>query len=324
MTDKTQSDILQTLKQAHQAYADWAAAWLGDASGSQETSQLPNQFQVEQLDVIDRMQKQTKLLQTFVDSIAAQVGMDASDWNTTIEKLFSPADASVSREMEPDSEWQDLRKRWLDAIQSYSPTSWLKNGLEKSPFDISKYSSFLFDSVRSSQHQRLLSDLLNECGVCQKKIVAYQTFCSDVFKDSLLQVGESLGDNPDIICGRELFDTWIDIAENVYSEKTQDDRFEYLVGDLINSIVRVRKQQNLIVEHAAAIYQLVPQSEINEAYAKIKCLQNQIAQLEKQVDDLNRRLQVLEPKRDAKKNIKKKTRKNPMSNSATRKTKMML
>lgn len=199
----------------------------------------------------------------------------------------------------------DLGKKWLDAMQRMLPL----DDVAKNP-----HSQF-------SDHQQVWEKLKQENLTMQARLGEYQKFCGDVIQDSLVRLKSECEENSEPVKGRELFDLWVDLAEEVYAEKTHDEQFEVLVGDLINSMVCVRQQQDKLRDDLVTDCNVSIRKELDDTYATIESMQSQIDTLEKRIDSLHKKLEKVETGKHSKKSSTKKVQVKPARGSSKKKRK---
>jgi len=191
----------------------------------------------------------------------------------------------------------DTGRLWFDAAQRFFPLPQLGNTFE-APLNVftkpDDGNPFLSAFIQSSRQRSLLDGWQRENANYQQELMKYQVFCSEVFQESFQRISKHLENNQERLNERELFDLWIDTAEETYAEKTQDDNFETLIGNLINAIARVRQQYNLINQEVLAIFNLPDRSEISDAHEEVKSMRARISELETRVENLNKRLEIMD------------------------------
>ncbi len=209
------------------------------------------------------------------------------------------------------SEEAEFGKQWIDLLQQFIPLPRLNDGFDTLQDTFAKTfdNPFLSALIQSSQQRRLLEGLHRENANYQRALMKYQAFCSEVFRESMQRVSKRLEQYQEVEDGRKLFDTWIDIAEQTYAEKTQDENFDTLIGDLINAMSQVRHQYNLASEEVLAAFNLPVQGEVGEMHEKLNSMQGNVRQLEAHIESLNQRLEMVETGVVTKKSRARKIRK---------------
>lgn len=69
---------------------------------------------------------------------------------------------------------------------------------------------------------------------------------------------------------RALYDLWVDCAEEIFAKLAHDPAFIELVGESVNSFMRLRKQQSSVLEHLLKQFDLPTRAELNSMHRKLK------------------------------------------------------
>lgn len=62
---------------------------------------------------------------------------------------------------------------------------------------------------------------------------------------------------------RALYDMWVDASEEAYGEFVMSDEYQVVYGDLVNSLMRVRKDMNDLAEQHYQLMNIPTRSEID-------------------------------------------------------------
>ncbi|MGB5745270.1 MAG: class III poly(R)-hydroxyalkanoic acid synthase subunit PhaE [Sedimenticolaceae bacterium] len=93
---------------------------------------------------------------------------------------------------------------------------------------------------------------------------------------------------------RGLYDLWVDASEEAYAEFAMSDEYQVVYGDLVNSLMQVRKDLNELAEHQYELMHIPTRSEIDtmqhrqqENRREARLLRHEIALLREQVEKLS-------------------------------------
>ena len=84
---------------------------------------------------------------------------------------------------------------------------------------------------------------------------------------------------------RELFDLWIDAAEEAYADIALSPEFREVYGALVNAQMRLRAGVQKEVELAGAMFGMPTRTELDSAHRKIAELERQLRRLQRKADD---------------------------------------
>jgi class III poly(R)-hydroxyalkanoic acid synthase PhaE subunit len=94
---------------------------------------------------------------------------------------------------------------------------------------------------------------------------------------------------------RGLYDMWVDGSEEAYAKFAMSDEYQVVYGDLVNALMRVRKDMNELVEHQYELMNIPTRSEVDtmqgrqqENRRENRQLRHEIAQLRAQVERLSK------------------------------------
>ncbi len=93
---------------------------------------------------------------------------------------------------------------------------------------------------------------------------------------------------------RGLYDMWVDGSEEAYADFAMSDEYQVVYGDLVNSLMQVRKDLNELAEHQYQLMNIPTRSEIDtmqhrqqENRREARLLRHEIALLREQVEKLS-------------------------------------
>jgi len=102
---------------------------------------------------------------------------------------------------------------------------------------------------------------------------------------------------------RGLYDMWVDASEEAYAKFAMSDEYQVVYGDLVNALMRVRKDMNELVEHQYELMNIPTRSEIDtmqgrqqENRRETRQLRHEIAQLRAQLEELRKAPAAAAPK----------------------------
>ena len=79
--------------------------------------------------------------------------------------------------------------------------------------------------------------------------------------------------------GRALYDLWVECAEEVFAKLSHDPAFIELLGDSMNSFMRLRKRQSAVLDRLLRQFDLPTRAEINSMHRKLNELAKQVETL---------------------------------------------
>lgn len=94
---------------------------------------------------------------------------------------------------------------------------------------------------------------------------------------------------------RALYDMWVDASEEAYGEFAMSDEYQVVYGDLVNALMRVRKDMNHLAEQQYELMNLPTRTEMDTVQRRqqehrrdTRHLEKEIAELRAQVEKLSR------------------------------------
>lgn len=99
---------------------------------------------------------------------------------------------------------------------------------------------------------------------------------------NLLQkrVDERVRNNQPIATYRDLYDLWVECAEQVYAKVAHSDAYSKLQAQLGNASMRLRARQQKVIEHGLKQFDLPTRSEVNSMHLQLRQLKQKVAMLE--------------------------------------------
>ncbi|MFO7304170.1 MAG: poly(R)-hydroxyalkanoic acid synthase subunit PhaE [Gammaproteobacteria bacterium] len=82
---------------------------------------------------------------------------------------------------------------------------------------------------------------------------------------------------------RELYDLWIECAEDVYAEVARSDEYAQLQGALINAAVQWRAKQQIVLERVLKQFDLPTRAELNSVHRELRALRRRLDRIEQGV-----------------------------------------
>lgn len=79
---------------------------------------------------------------------------------------------------------------------------------------------------------------------------------------------------------RELYDLWVECAEQVFAKVAHSDAYSKLQGELGNATVRLKARQQKVIEYALKQFDLPTRSELNSVHLQMRQMKQKLAALE--------------------------------------------
>jgi class III poly(R)-hydroxyalkanoic acid synthase PhaE subunit len=89
------------------------------------------------------------------------------------------------------------------------------------------------------------------------------------------------GATPETQSFRDLYNLWVRCAEEIYSQLAHSDAFCKLQADLGNATLRLRAQQQKLIEQWLKQFDLPTRAEINSVHLQLKQMRERVTQLER-------------------------------------------
>ncbi|HWK75940.1 MAG TPA: poly(R)-hydroxyalkanoic acid synthase subunit PhaE [Povalibacter sp.] len=94
------------------------------------------------------------------------------------------------------------------------------------------------------------------------------------------QVRQRRERNEPVATYRELYDLWVDCAEQVFAKVAHSDAYSKLQGELGNATIRLKARQQKVIEYALKQFDLPTRSELNSVHLQLRQLKQKVAALE--------------------------------------------
>lgn len=78
---------------------------------------------------------------------------------------------------------------------------------------------------------------------------------------------------------RDLYDLWVECAEQVFAKVAHSDAYGRLQGELGNASMRLRSRHQKVIEYALRQFDLPTRSELNSVHRQVRELKQQLAEL---------------------------------------------
>lgn len=85
---------------------------------------------------------------------------------------------------------------------------------------------------------------------------------------------------------RAIYNLWIDCGEDAYAEQVATPDFPRLQADMVNSLMRMKRHEQYLVEEAMTALNMPTRSEIDTTHKRVYELQRQVRQLQQALEDL--------------------------------------
>lgn len=92
---------------------------------------------------------------------------------------------------------------------------------------------------------------------------------------------------------RGLYDMWVDASEEAYAKFAMSDEYQVVYGDLVNALMRVRKDMNELVEHQYELMNIPTRSEIDTVQRRQQENRRENRQLKHEIDQLRAQVEKL-------------------------------
>lgn len=86
---------------------------------------------------------------------------------------------------------------------------------------------------------------------------------------------------------RELYDLWVDASEEAFAEVALSDQHQVVYGDMVNSLMRLKRYAQGQVEHQLGVLGVPGRQELNSAHKMIHQLRREVSQLRGAVRELS-------------------------------------
>ena len=90
---------------------------------------------------------------------------------------------------------------------------------------------------------------------------------------------------------RGLYDMWVDASEEAYAKFAMSDEYQVVYGDMVNALMRVRKDMNELVEHQYELMNIPTRSEIDTMQRRQQENRRENRQLRHEIDQLRAQLE---------------------------------
>ena len=134
------------------------------------------------------------------------------------------------------------------------------------------------------EHQQRLQALARDQAALQQAAQRYAALLQEASERAFAVFEGKLGDRTasgqPLETGRQLYDLWIDAAEESYAQLALSPRFGEAFGALVNAQMKVRQGVQQQVEHGCAELGMPTRREVDAAHRRIVDLQRRLAELE--------------------------------------------
>jgi hypothetical protein len=197
---------------------------------------------------------------------------NSEDWATTwIEKQRERLQGSVAGDAESrdDSDrrspWGSFGSEWFAALEKL-----LRSGFEISGVPLGWAREHEQDwrdlAVAQAEYRKLESELLG-------KLFAVQTAALDRLERAVRERAAEARPFKEI---RELYDRWIECGEEAYAEMARSDEYCRLQAAVGNAGIRLRAQQQRIVERGLKQLDLPTRAELNSVHRELRELRERL------------------------------------------------
>ena len=92
---------------------------------------------------------------------------------------------------------------------------------------------------------------------------------------------------------RALYDVWVDASEEAYAEAALSDEFQVVYGDLVNSMMRLKRHAQDAVEHQLGALGVPGRRELNSAHQIIHGLRREVSGLRSELAGMRREIDAI-------------------------------
>jgi class III poly(R)-hydroxyalkanoic acid synthase PhaE subunit len=135
------------------------------------------------------------------------------------------------------------------------------------------------------EHNATLRELAAACAECQQleqalreMLLGVQTAALDLLERRLRERQPT-----QVVAGfRELYDLWVECAEQVYAQVAHSEAYCRLQAQLGNAAIQVRARQQKLIEQALKQFDLPTRSELNSVHRQLREQAQQLRELKEQ------------------------------------------
>jgi class III poly(R)-hydroxyalkanoic acid synthase PhaE subunit len=198
------------------------------------------------------------------------------DGFSTLSRSAS-ADASRGAAIPPFKVGEEMLQAWNGAWTVF------ESGQQGITDTLAKFAAHLPPLGPAREHALAWRELATTQAECRRLESELRSVLLKVQHDALdaleRRVHErAVGDQP-VGSFRELYDLWVESAEQVYSAVAQSEAFAALQAQLGNATVRLRGHQQKVIEYILRHFDLPTRSELNSVHLQLRALKQQVAAL---------------------------------------------
>jgi class III poly(R)-hydroxyalkanoic acid synthase PhaE subunit len=248
---------------------------------------------------LQKMVEQGKQFMNMGNQLMDQV-KGAQDWSSIIEKTFgqstqNPFSANHDAFEQMKGFWQSPLQAWQNMSANMPSPAQGFSGMGENPLSAFLQSPSLGYSREIEEKYKQWA----QAGVeYQAAFMAYNA----IFKDMPAIAIERMKSHVEglqkvektIDSARELYDHWVGICEQVYSEIVMTPEYSKVHGELVNAQMRTKKIWGEIFDRKLAFFNMPTQREMRSLQAKlqesrrtVRSLQKEMAQFKKQLAELS-------------------------------------
>ena len=234
------------------------------------------------------IEKQRELLRQHASRAGAASGNPAADavgtrwrelgdaWLEGLSSLSRPASADSS----PDGAIP-LFKVGEEMLQAWQ-SAWtvFESGQQGITDTLAKFASQMPPLGPAREHALAWRELATAQAECRRLEAELRAVLLKVQHDALdaleTRTREREAANQPVGSFRELYDLWVESAEQVYSGVAQSEAFAELQARLGNATVRLRGHQQKVIEYILRQFDLPTRSELNSVHLQLRALKQQL------------------------------------------------
>lgn len=186
------------------------------------------------------------------------------------EKLKNSADEGRQSTEDGDFSglWARLGSEWLSGFEKLLRTGFLGSAIPLG-WGREREQEWRDLALAQAQYRQVEADLL-------AKLMTIQTQALDRLERAVRARAQENRPLSDI---RELYELWIDCGEEVYAEVARSEDYCRLQAAVGNASVRLRANQQKILERGLKYFDLPTRSELNSVHRELRALREELAEL---------------------------------------------
>jgi class III poly(R)-hydroxyalkanoic acid synthase PhaE subunit len=233
-------------------------------------------------DVIERMiggaRQFVALMQSTFDQAGGQMKAPGTDWAAAIGNAFNGVD------LQHNPVADALRRATGDGARSFEQLFAQFSAAAKPLTEGYNAALHLPNFGYSRESQERQQKLVLAFGEQATQLERYNRLMIEASRRALEKLEGKLAEHSEpgrqLKSFREVYDTWIDAAEEGYAEVAMSAEFRHAYGALVNSQMRVRQMVQQAIERSTGSVGMPTRSELDAVHQKLAQMKRRIAELE--------------------------------------------